>query len=95
VHYLGATGDVHDPRVSPSRASELRGLPPTAIHTAEFDPLCDEGSEYAERLSEAGVRTLYRCHLGMIHLFYGLGGVIPHAAAAYREIGADIRSLLS
>jgi acetyl esterase/lipase len=94
-HYLGARGDVHDPRVSPLRARQLRGLPPTCIHTAEFDPLCDEGSEYAERLRAAGVRTLYRCHLGMIHLFYGMGGVIPYAAAAYREIGADIRSLLN
>jgi acetyl esterase len=94
-HYLGASDDVHDPRVSPLRAMELRGLPPTLIHTAEFDPLRDEGRVYAERLSEAGVRTLYRCHLGMIHLFYGMGGVIPYAATAYREIGADIRSLLS
>lgn len=93
-HYLGAEGDVGDPRVSPSRVAQLRGLPPTIVHTAEFDPLRDEGRDHAERLKQAGVTTLYRCHLGMIHLFYGLGGVIPYAAAAYREIGADIRSLL-
>lgn len=94
-HYLGTTGEVGDPRVSPARAKQLRGLPPTCIHTAEFDPLRDEGLHYAERLSQAGVPTLYRCHLGMIHLFYGMGGVIPYAATAYREMGADIRSLLS
>jgi acetyl esterase len=94
-HYLGAAGDVRDPRVSPLRASELRGLPPTCIHTAEFDPLRDEGRDYAEHLRQAGVRTLYRCHLGMIHMFYGLGVVIPYAAVAYREMGADIHSLLS
>jgi acetyl esterase/lipase len=94
-HYLAEAGDIGDPRVSPLRASELRGLPPTCIHTAEFDPLRDEGRNYAERLGQAGVRTLYRCHLGMIHLFYGMGVVIPYAAAAYREMGADIRSLLS
>jgi acetyl esterase len=94
-HYLGAAGDVCDPRVSPLRAHELRGLPPTGIHTAEFDPLRDEGAAYAAALQQAGVRTLYRCHLGMIHLFYGIGAVIPYAAVAYREIGADIRSLLS
>jgi acetyl esterase len=93
-HYLGSKGDVGDPRVSPSRGMRLRGLPPTIVHTAEFDPLRDEGRDYAERLKHAGVTTLYRCHLGMIHLFYGMGGVIPYAATAYREIGADIRSLL-
>jgi len=94
-HYLGAAGDVRDPRVSPLRSRELRGLPPTCIHTAEFDPLRDEGQAYAVALQQAGVKTLYRCHLGMIHLFYGMGAVIPYAAVAYREIGADIRSLLS
>lgn len=94
-HYLGAAGDVHDPRVSPLRGAGLRGLPPACIHTAEFDPLRDEGRDYAAALQDAGVRTLYRCHLGMIHLFYGMGVVIPYAAVAYREMGADIRSLLS
>jgi len=85
---------VKDPRVSPSQVIQLRGLPPSIVHTAEFDPLGDEGRDYAERLKAAGVTTLYRCHLGMIHLFYGMGGVIPYAADAYRQIGADIRSLL-
>jgi acetyl esterase len=94
-HYLGAAGEVRDPRVSPAQATQLRGLPPTCIHTAEFDPLRDEGQDYAARLERAGVKTLYRCHLGMIHLFYGMGGVIPYAATAYREAGTDIRSLLN
>jgi acetyl esterase len=93
-HYLAAGGEAGDPRVSPARAGELRELPTTCIHTAEFDPLCDEGREYAERLEHAGVRTVYRCHPGMIHLFYGMGAVIPYAATAYSMIGADIRALL-
>jgi acetyl esterase len=93
-HYLGARAEVGDPRVSPLRARELGQLPATCIHTAEFDPLRDEGREYAERLERAGVRTVYRCHPGMIHLFYGMGAVIPYAATAYSMIGADIRSLL-
>jgi hypothetical protein len=31
----------------------------------------------------------------MIHLFYGMGALIPYAAEAYRQIGADIASLLT
>jgi len=93
-HYLAAGADRTDPRVSPLRAREVRGLPPTAIHTAEFDPLRDEGEAYAERLKNAGVETIYRCHPGMIHLFYGLGGLIAYAGAAFALMGADIRSLL-
>lgn len=93
-HYLGAGADRADPRISPLRAADLRALPPTAIHTAEFDPLRDEGQAYAERLEAAGVKTIYRCHPGMIHLFYGMGGIIPYAGAAFKQMGADIRGLL-
>jgi acetyl esterase len=65
------------------------------VHTAEFDPLRDEGCAYAERLRRAGVTTIYRCHPGMIHLFYGMRGIIAYAAAAYGLMGADIRSVLA
>jgi acetyl esterase/lipase len=93
-HYLAPGADRADPRVSPLRAAELSRLPPTAVHTAEFDPLRDEGQAYAERLKQAGVRTLYRCHPGMIHLFYGMRGLITYAGVAFAQMGADIRSLL-
>ena len=35
--------DLKDPRVSPIYAADLTGLPPAHIHTAEFDPLRDDG----------------------------------------------------
>ncbi len=93
-YYLGPGDDPADPRISPLRAEDLQGLPPTVIHTAEYDPLRDEGRAYAEQLEAAGVRTLYRCHPGMIHLFYGMRGLIPYAGDAFAQMGADIRSLL-
>jgi acetyl esterase len=93
-YYVTADADPADPRISPLRASDLVALPPAVIHTAEFDPLRDEGHAYAERLAAAGVKTIYRCHPGMIHLFYALGGLIPYAGTAFREMGADIRELL-
>lgn len=94
-HYLPPGADAAQPRVSPLRHLQLRGLPPAVIHTAEFDPLRDEGQVYAERLRAAGVRTRYRCHPGMIHLFYGMRGLIPYAGQAFALMGADIKSILS
>ena len=93
-HYLGADGDPTHPRVSPSRIGDVSGLPPTCIHTAEFDPLRDEGAAFAVRLREAGIQTTYTCHSGMIHLFYGLGRLIPYATTAWQLIGTDIRTVL-
>lgn len=89
--YLPASIGAEDPRVSPLRAADLGGLPPTLLHTAEFDPLRDEGEAYAERLTAAGVPVRQTCHPGMIHHFVGLTGVLPYAGEALRAIGAEMR----
>jgi len=94
MHYLPPAVGPSDPRVSPLLATDLAGLPRTIIHTAEFDPLRDEGRNYFERLEREGVEVSYTCHPGMIHLFYGLGAVIPYARKAFEQIGAQIRAAL-
>ncbi len=95
LHYLPPGVDLSDPRISPLRASDLTGLPPTIVHTAEYDPLRDEGRAYFERLQDVGAAHAYTCHAGMIHLFYGLGAVTPAAAAAFAMIGAEVRAAFS
>ena len=92
-HYLRPGDDPADPRISPLRCPDLSGLPPACIHTAECDPMRDEGAAYARRLEGAGVRVSYRCHSGMIHLFYGLGALVPYVAQAYELIGSDVRAM--
>ncbi len=95
LHYLPPGADPADPRISPLRAEDLGGLPRTLIHTAQFDPLRDEGRDYGLRLREAGVPVSTLCHPGMIHLFYGLGKVIPYARNAIEGIGSGIREALA
>jgi acetyl esterase/lipase len=94
-HCLTAGLAATDERISPLRASDLSGLPPTIIHTAEYDPLRDEAWAYYERLERCGSALSYTCHPGMIHLFYGLGGVIPQARTTMTSIGAGIRMALA
>ena len=81
-----------DPRVAPLRANNFEGMPRALIHTAEFDPLRDEGELYAEALVRSGVDARLTRHAGMIHHFYGLAGVIPEAASAFERIGAELRA---
>jgi acetyl esterase len=94
MHYLPTGTDLSDPLISPLLADEVTGMPRTIIHTAEFDPLCDEGRYYFERLTRARIEVSYTCHPGMIHLFYGLGAVIPYARTAFEQIGSQIRAAL-
>jgi acetyl esterase/lipase len=91
-YYLPAGAEAADWRVSPLRLRDLSRLPPSYIHTAEFDPLRDEGDTYANVLRRAGVTVSYTCHPGMIHLFYALGSVIPYARTAIKKIGSEIRA---
>lgn len=95
MYYLPDGVEPSDPRVSPLLAESVAGLPKTVIHTAEFDPLRDEGRNYFERLAQAGNEVSYTCHPGMIHLFYGLGAVTPHARTAFEQIGGEIRTALA
>jgi acetyl esterase/lipase len=95
LHYAPPGTDPADPRISPLRAADIGRLPPTLIHTAEFDPLRDEGRDYFERLARADTEVSYTCHPGMIHLFYGLGAVIPYARTAFEQIGGEIRAALA
>ena len=55
TNYLGPERThARDPRASPLLAEELSGLAPAYIVTAAFDPLRDEGEEYASALGRAG-----------------------------------------
>lgn len=107
LHYLPPGVGAADPRVSPLNglaagdAAPARAPLPaptpmrTIIHTAACDPLRDEGALYAERLQSLGHDVRYRCHAGMVHLFYGLGGVIPYARTALAEIGLELQAALA
>ena len=93
--YLPAGQDASHPHVSPLRAVDLAGQPPAHIHTAEFDPVDEDGRAYAAKLRSAGVEVRHTCHAGMVHLFYGLGRMVPYAHDALKRIGADVGAALT
>lgn len=90
-HYLRTLEDGADWRASPLRAASFAGLPPAFVLIAGYDPLCDEGEDYAARLATAGVSvTLLRIE-GMIHGFLTMGKLIPAANEAVALIAASLK----
>lgn len=90
-HYLGAQADPADPRLSPARSRDLEGLAPALIVGAGFDPLVDQGMDYARALKAAGVAVTYRCYDSLPHGFVGYIGAVPAAEAAVREVARLMR----
>lgn len=84
-HYLGSDADGVNVNVSPILAKDLSGLPPALVITAEYDPLCDEGEDYADALQAAGVPTAKTRYAGAIHGFYGFYPVLDQGRDAINE----------
>jgi acetyl esterase len=85
-HYLsGDEGTADDPRVSPLLAADnvLSAAPPAFVVTAGFDPLCDEGVAYADRLATLGVSTNHLHYPGEIHAFFSLPHLVADARSAH------------
>jgi acetyl esterase len=78
-NYLPAEYDSTDSYLLPLAARELGGLPPTLVMTAEFDPLRDEGIEYARRLRSAGVAVQHVHAEDQMHSFLLLDRAVAKA----------------
>jgi acetyl esterase/lipase len=93
--YLGAGAGAADvpAYAAPARATDLSGLPPAYISTAENDPLRDEGILYGLGLLQAGVSVELHQFPGTFH-----GSTLVTSAAisrrAQHESGVALRHAL-
>lgn len=93
-HYIADAAQWVDWRASPLLAEDLSHLPPALVLTAGFDPLRDEGRQYADALSAAGVPAQYVCFERQIHGFITMGRVIDEAHTALDLCAASLRRAL-
>jgi acetyl esterase len=92
--YLPDEQDRRNPLAAPLLAPSLEGLPPAVVVTAEFDPLCDEGDQYADRLESAGVPVIRRRYAGTIHGFFYFDKALSEGARLVRDLSEDLPALL-
>lgn len=89
--YLPDHSDRGDPRASPLLAEDLSRLPPTYVATAGFDPLRDDGEEFARLLEKAGVAVVLRRFTGLCHGFANVLAIGRTGRAAMHEIASALR----
>ncbi|MEJ8855120.1 alpha/beta hydrolase [Variovorax robiniae] len=84
---VGTAADAADPWLSPARSQDLRGLAPAVLISAGYDPIRDDGLDYAERLRTAGVPVELLHYAGQFHGFLNFDAVIGAGRDALRRIG--------
>ncbi len=89
--YQRSRADSNDFRFAPLIADDLANLPPALVLVAGYDPLRDEGVDYAKRLIDAGNRVRLVNYEGMIHGFILMGGAVDAAKRAVAESAQALR----
>ncbi len=79
------------PLASVMNAKSVAGLPQAFVVTAEFDPLCDEGEDYAKRLHDAGVPVRAIRYDGTIHGFLRFNTEFRQTKALWNDLGVFLR----
>ncbi|HEY0106119.1 MAG TPA: alpha/beta hydrolase [Rhizomicrobium sp.] len=92
--YLPEGADVADPRLSPLRAKDLSGLPPAFVMLGGYDPLHDEGMQYADKLRAAGVKVRIADYSDMVHDFIYFQSVLPQARDALADAAKAVAALM-
>ena len=98
-HYLAHEGADRSRRLdwkaSPLLAASHANLPPALVLTAGFDPLRDEGIEYAHKMSAAGSQAVHVSYERQIHGFITMGRVLQEANAAVRLCARELAHALA
>jgi acetyl esterase len=82
--------DAQDPWLSPRRSQDMHGLPPAVVISAGFDPIRDDGLDYAARLRAAGVAVELLHYAGQFHGFLNFDAIIGAGRDALQRMGESL-----
>lgn len=85
---------IDHPFANPLHNDNLANLPPAIIGTAGFDPIRDQGNDYADRLKAAGNQVTHYCFNSLSHSYLSLGNVSKNAEKAGITLARDLAKII-
>ncbi len=80
---------------SPLRCKDLSGLPPALVVTAGYDPLYSEAVQYAEQMSQSGIKVEHVNYEDMIHGFFRRSDLYDRSFEAVQMAGQKLKEAFS
>ncbi len=93
IRHAGGVEPQSDPTAGPLQDHDFTGLPPTLIHAAECDPLCDDGVAYAAAIARAGGHAHVTVEKGLVHGYLRARATVARAKDSFARITAGIAAL--
>ena len=91
ILYQRTEEDRKNPYFAPVLAENLQGLPDTLVLTAQYDPLRDEGEDYAKKLKRAGNLVEHHRIKGALHGYFALGIEHLYVQESFQYMNAFLR----
>ncbi|MEP9372414.1 alpha/beta hydrolase [Mesorhizobium sp. KR1-2] len=82
-----------DVTFAPFNDADYSGLPPTAVITAECDPLSDDGRDYRDRIQAAGGKAWWFDEPGLVHGYLRARHSVGRARKSFTRIVDAVRAL--
>lgn len=85
----------NDWRASPLLHPSLPAMAPAYVNLAQYDPLLDEGLDYAGKLEASGTPTTLRIEAGLTHDFLRMSGITGATSEVYGAVGRWLQAQLT
>lgn len=82
-----------DPTFAPLSDSDFTNLPPTLAIAAECDPLADDATAYAARITAAGGIARAMTEPGLVHGYLRARSTVPRAATSFARITRTLTAM--